>query len=245
MPAKYFGTSFQNIAEFSSFYITTPGTYGCNHLISSENLCDGLPSHKAEILSSNAANNDPAFPHRGYPTIQLYKTLGAFKTPCRISFALSLDIVLGVHSTDDWFSPLTFTDDETDAWDNVITLALGPTGYLSWFHVPTTGLGQYIYQASAAAGGPKFPMRKWVNLEIEADYTAPVGYVKCWQDGKLVSHAPVTGRLPRISQIHAGLYASASVPSGIVYNGKFEIWEGMKSPHSQSENGRLAINSWR
>jgi hypothetical protein len=242
MPSRYFGTSFQTVNDFTPYYITPDGSFGCNHSIASDNLYDGFPCHKAEIISANAANNDPSFPHRGYPTIQLYKTLGAFKTPCRMSFAIWLDMAIGIHSTDDWFSPITLTDDETDSWNNVVGLVIGPKGYLEWFHVPTTGLGQHIYQADAISGGPKFPLKKWVNVDIEADYSA--GFVKCWQDGKMVSHSPVTGRLPRISQIHLGMYASASVPSGIVYNGKFEIWENMRSPFS-NYNNPLLMSSWR
>lgn len=145
--------------------------------------------------------------------------------PCRVTLYLWWAVPLGVHVINDWFSPITFSDTEDNTWGDVVTLSVGPSGYLSWSHTPTFAESEQIYQASATAGGPKFPQNKWVRLDMEIDFDPVSGYAKVWQDGTMVSHAQVLGRARRLTQLHAGLYVSSAVASGTVYNGIIEIAE--------------------
>lgn len=238
MANRSFSSSFASINDFNGFYLTPNGATNCDQSLATDKPWDGTLSHKGIITGSNGATNSIGLPHRGYPTIQLYKTAGgSFSMPCRIVLMIWASIPLGVHGTDDWFSPITFTDDETDAWIPPLTLSLGPQGYLSWFNVPYENMGEYIYQASQSIGGPKFPWNKWVRLEMEIDLHPVNGYAKVWQDNILVSHAQVLGRANRLAQIHAGMYASSAIASGVVYNGAIEIDEGMKSRIQYAPNG--------
>ncbi len=226
-PVPLFETNFDNLNDFNGFYITPVGAeYETDQALTPD-------GHRATILRARAADNeipDAASykPHRGYPTIQLYKR-AIFKSPLLVSLKLKLNISLqnrGPGKTEDWFSPATFTGDISDAWQPTLTVAYGPDGYMRWMHVPDTGLAEYIYQVGLD-GDPegllKFPQGREVRLDMYLDLTPDHGRVLLYQEGILISMAALTNGNGLLSQAHFGMYASAAVASGEVYNRKLRI----------------------
>jgi hypothetical protein len=221
--ARAFKTRFDSISDFNGFYITPPKTLGCDHGLATALPFPGLIAHKSEvfgIIPPKANGKWEELVRRGYPTIQFHKSGEIYKTPIAITLKLWLDIDLVNPGNGEatWFSPITFTSDTSDLWSPVYTLVIGESGYLSWEHVPTFSQSNKIYQASAANGGPKFPMKKLVKLDIFIDSNPITGYVKVWQDGILASHADLRSQNGFIDQIHAGFYSHASVSRGVCYN---------------------------
>jgi hypothetical protein len=245
MTDRVWSSNFNSTEEFLPFYITPDGAFGCNHSLSTDNPLEGQYSHKATIISANAADNsNNDYNHRAYPTIELHKTEGgSYQMPCRITLCLWYDIPLGIHGTNDWFSPITLSDTEDNTWGEVVTLSTDRHGYLNWGHTPRAHQSEQIYQAGPSNGGPKLQMRKWVRLDMEVDFDPVNGYAKVWQDGHMVSHAQVLGRTRRLTQIHAGLYTSPAVASGTVYNGIIEIAENSQVIRPYHNYGIGAINS--
>ena len=233
-PPRTFETSFEALADFDGFYIVPPGEYASSHELSSENVQQGSYAHKAWIVAARASTNDgPEYlPHRAYPTIQLQKTTdGIYRTPCLVSLWANLDISLvdrPAGSIDDWFSFVTLTPDSSDNWSRTVLVNIGPDGYARLMHVPRQGEQAYIYQASLATdpgGALKYPYREWVRLDVYIDFGAAGGYAKVWQNGDLVSHAAVEGGQGGLAQAHFGLYASAAISSGTIYNDRLRIME--------------------
>jgi hypothetical protein len=231
---RSFETSFESVSDFSGFYIVTQGDYDSNHSLSAEQLRDGGYSHKAWIVKARAANNDSAvyLPHRAYPTIQLHKTSGGvFRTPCLVSLWVYLDMQLTdrpAGQIDDWFSFATLSPDASDGWTRTIGVNIVHDGYVRLVHVPDQGKQEYIYQAAAPNdpdGKLLFPQRKWVRLDILISLDAQNGYAKVWQNGSLVSHALVRGGNGTLAQSHFGLYASAAIAAGTIFNDKLRIRE--------------------
>jgi hypothetical protein len=217
---RVFETSFESESDFSGFYIVPQGDYDSNHGLSAEQKVSGAYSHKAWITGPRASNNDGLAyrPHRAYPTVQLYKSsMGSFVTPCLISFYAYLDISLEDKpsgSIDDWFSFATLCPDDSDNWTRTIGVNLTPDNLLRLVHVPYQGQQEYLYQNDTL----KYPYKKWVRITIYLDLSRDSGYAKVWQDGTLVSHAQVRGGNGLLKQAHFGLYASAAIASGTIYN---------------------------
>lgn len=232
MLGKTYRCSFESLNDFSAFYVAN--TLGVEQVITSENALSGN-CHKAEITSAGVL-------HRAYPTFQFQKTpLGSFQTPCLMQFSIWLDVELT--TAGQWFSPLTWTPGDTDAWgeEAIMTVGLGVEGYLGLTHVPTFGLTNRIYQASDSNSGPKFPMRQWVNVAVIFYGT----YSKVFQDGVLVSHAQVVGRDPWVTQIHAGLYAHPDVEDCLCYNDDLLVAEIEDVEAVEAvirSNGRIAMS---
>ncbi len=231
---RVFTTSFESVADFDGFYLVPQDEYATKHELTTELVHDGSHSHKAWITSARADDNDGLVyrPHRAYPTIQLHKTTeGSYVTPCLISFQAYLDMELADKpsgSIDDWFSFATLSPDTSDGWNRTVLVNIAPDGYLHLMHVPDQGEQVHIYQASAANDGSvalRYPYRQWVRIDIYLDLSADAGYAKVWQDGVLVSHARVDGGTGILAQAHFGLYASAAVAAGTVYNDALTIRE--------------------
>lgn len=237
--ARTWRSSLESLAPFynQGWYVTSPGDYRSSHAITAEAGVDSCYSHKSWILGARASTNDGAgasLPHRAYPTMAFQKTTGGtFKTPALITFYAWVDIKLQARTgLDDWFSPITVTPDSTTAWARVVTLTVGPEGYLSLMHVPLQNERILSYQASSANGGPKFPMRKMVRIDLYIDFDPRYGYAKAWLDGKLVSYGLVQGGNGRLAQMHLGLYSSAATQyatdgksPAVVYNDKVTVTE--------------------
>ena len=231
---RTFETSFETLDDFNGFYIVPLGDYDSNQELSAEQLKDGHYAHKAWILKARAENNDGLIylPHWAYPTIQLQKTTdGIFRTPCLVSLWVYLDINLidrSKGSINDWFSFITLTPDQSDSWNRTVLVNITPDGYVKLVHVPNQGEQIRIFQADSINDTNKtlkFRYKTWTRLDVYIDFAAQNGYAKVWQNGKLISHALVSGGNGGLAQIHCGLYASAAIPSGVIFNDKLIIKE--------------------
>ncbi len=222
---RAFTTSFESVKDFDGFYITPQNHLETTfHEITDSNVYSGNYSHRAWIKGANpmstpTVNNN----HRGYPTIQFQKTKeGPFKTPCYVTFRVWLDMELKENDgrEDDWFSFVTFTDDETDNWDRTVLVNLSADGFVHLQHTTNQGESSTIFQTSDIT----FPKREWVELKIYLDFSDD-GYAKVWQDGKLVSYAKIGNITNKLSQAHFGLYSSPNISRGEVFNDDLKIIE--------------------
>jgi hypothetical protein len=248
-PLRSFETSFETKTDFNGFYIVPPGDYDSYHKKSSDNVYHGTYSHKAWILKARAGNNDGSvyLPHRAYPTIQFQKTPdGVFRTPCLVSLWVNLEMTLTDRppgSIDDWFSFVTLTPDTSNNWSRTVLVNITPDGYVKLVHVPNQGEQVRIYQADSTnnpSGNLLFPQKNWVRLDVLIDFDSKNGYAKVWQNGVLISHAKVVGGNGYLAQAHFGLYASAAISKGIIYNDKLRI----KEVSNESEAVSLINSKW-
>ena len=139
-------------------------------------------------------------------------------------------------SIDDWFSFATLSSDSSDNWSRTVLVNITPDGYVRLVHVPHQGEQTYISQTDSL----KFPYNQWVRLDILIDFNAAKGYAKVWQNSTLVSYAKVEGGAGLLAQAHFGLYASAAIASGTVYNDKLRI----KEVKDEDEAFALVMGSW-
>ena len=73
------------------------------------------------------------------------------------------------------------------------------------------------------------------------NHTLPTnGYAKVWLNKQLVSHATVEGGHGKLEQAHFGLYASAALDSGVIYNDKLRIVE----VSNEQEATNLLNDTW-
>jgi hypothetical protein len=221
---REFSTSFESEDDFSNFYITPQDHLNTSfHEQSSTVVYSGNYSHKAWINGVNApstptVNNN----HRGYPSIQLYKTAeGSFESPISINLWVWLDIDLQAGAfgeESDWFSFATFTDDESDHWNRTILVNLSHDGFVHLQHTSGQGENDIVFQNTTLT----FPQKEWVELKVYLDLSTD-GYAKVWQNGLLVSHANVTNVKNTLAQAHFGMYSSPQLESGVVYNDDLRI----------------------
>ena len=221
---REFSTSFESVDDFSSFYITPQAHLNTSfHEQTDTVVYSGNYSHKAWIKGANPpstplVNNN----HRGYPTIQLYKTeKGSFNSPITINLWVWLDINLQTNAFDeenDWFSFATFTDDESDSWKRTILVNLSHDGFVHLQHTSGQGENDIVFQTTTLL----FPKKEWVELKIHLDLNTH-GYAKVWQNGQLVSHANVSNIKNKLAQVHFGMYSSPQLESGVVYNDDLHI----------------------
>ncbi len=217
---RSFATSFESVEDFRGFYITPQGHKGTTFQeLSDEVVHSGRLAHKAWITGPNPpsglfVNNN----HRGYPTIQLYKLPGgAFRTPVRVTFRVWLDMEI---AKGEWFSFATLDHTTANTWDPVL-VNLSDEGFVHLMHVPANGRGEWSFQTDSI----RFPMRQWVELSVELHFDEDNGYAAVWQDGQLVSRAPVRRGRGLLTQAHFGMYAPPSIAGGVVYNDDLTITE--------------------
>jgi hypothetical protein len=221
---REFSTSFESLDEFSGFYITPQAHLNTSfHEQSDTVVYSGNYSHKAWISGANPSstpliNNN----HRGYPSIQLYKTEGgAFESPVAISLWVWLDIDLQANISGEesnWFSFATFTDDESDSWNRTILVNLSHDGFVHLQHTSGQGENDIIFQNTVL----QFPQKEWVELKVYLDLNTD-GYAKVWQNSVLVSHANVSNVKNKLAQAHFGMYSPPPLESGVVYNDDVHI----------------------
>lgn len=232
---RVFSTSFESVGDFAGFYIVPQNHMGTtSHEQSTEQVHSGTYSHKAWIYGANP----PSPPggntnHRGYPTIQLQNTPGGgYVCPCDVKFHVWLDMPLDVPG--EWMSFATLTPDPSDAWSRTVLVNLSaanpapgtaPGGVLHLMHVPNQGERQPTFQSSTI----RFPLRQWVEIRIYIDLDPVHGQAIVWQDGQLVSAAPVSGGNGKLEQAHFGMYAAPEVASGVVYNDDLQITEAAQT----------------
>ncbi|PIN85193.1 MAG: hypothetical protein COV47_03435 [Candidatus Diapherotrites archaeon CG11_big_fil_rev_8_21_14_0_20_37_9] len=205
-----FETGFENESEFTKFSVTPQNYLGSTrHELSSENIHSGELAHKAIIYAENNVVERTNTNHRGYPTIQLYKTeQGTFTGKVFTEFWVWLDVPIEQKPNANWFSFATFTSYADDRWARTELANLEKDGIVHLVHVPRQGEKEDdIFQTTET----KFPMRKWVKLSILIDYENNneynSAYAKVWQDNELVSAARFNPRLDAetIKQYSAGL----------------------------------------
>lgn len=220
---RTFTTSFESIDDFKGFYITPQNHKdSTSHELSVEQARTGKSAHKGWVYKNNNSsnffvNNN----HRGYPTVQLYKTSGgAFKSPVLIELWVWLDMEL---EKGEWFSFATLDHTTSDRWDPIL-VNLSDEGIVHLMHVPFNGEKERTFQTTDI----KFPMKKWTKLTICLDLDSVNGNAKVWQDDVLVSEARIgEGRADGLfTQAHFGLYAPPSISKGVVYNDDLTIKEG-------------------
>lgn len=217
---RAFSTSFETVSEFERFYIVPQNHKGTtSHDLSREVVRSGEFSHKAWVAGPNPAsgfnrNNN----HRGYPTIQLYKLpKGAFKTPVNVEFWVWLDMEL---AKGEWFSFATLDHTTSDTWDPVL-VNLSDKGFVHLMHAPSNGRAEWSFQTETI----KFPMRQWVKLTVQLHFDRRDGYAEVYQDGQMVSRAPVRRGKGLLTQVHFGMYAPPSITSGVVFSDDLTITE--------------------
>ncbi len=228
---RRFESSFESVDDFADFHMESGERYESSQEQSDERVFHGDYSHKAWIIAARDSDNEssPAYlPHRAYPTIQFQKTADrAFRGPCLVSLYVWLDMVLEDRpegQIDDWFSLATLSPDPSDNWNRTVLANLAPDGYLRLVHVPSQGRQEHIEQ----------------RVDILIDFDAEEGYATVWQNGEKLSHAKVEGGSGYLEQAHFGLYASAAIAEGVVYNDKLRILEDV-NPGDVEE---LVNNNW-
>lgn len=210
-------------------YLLYDSTGSVSQALSSAQVHTGSFSHLGQVTAANAADNENNSVHRAYGIIQFDQmSIGVFRTPILATVWVWLDmpaLVVRSPNIDDWFSFATLSCGTDTAWTGLFAVNLNPQGYVYLNHVPTVGLSNWTYQASAANGGPTWPMRQWVKLEIYYYGHSVSGFVRVFQDGVRVSEAPITGGNGTLARVHFGMYSSPAVASGLVYNDDISIAE--------------------
>jgi hypothetical protein len=171
---------------------------------------------------------------------------GAYDCPCTLRLHAWLDMPLD--EPGEWFSFVTLARNPSDQfWDAVTVNVSAPNpapgtvagGVLHMQHVPTIGLREPWFQSSTV----QFPAQQWVEITMYFDMNSTNGWGAVWQDGELVSVAPIRGGTGKLEQAHFGLYAHHAVASGVVYNDDLEIVEDADSPdHDGDGEGDLTDN---
>jgi hypothetical protein len=226
-PARTFQSSFESVDDFDGFFVVPQNSFGSSHDLLTSQVLHGLRSHEAWVLTANDTDNDSHDgykPHRAYPTIQLQKTPdGIYRTPCLVTLSVRLDMALADRAPgiDDWMSFVTLTPDSSEAWQRTVLVNLEHDGYLHLMHVPDQGQQTFTFQRTDIP----FPQLTWVRLDLYIDFGASNGAAALWQDGVLICEAAVSGGAGGLAQAHFGLYASAAVAAGTVWNDALRIRE--------------------
>lgn len=214
---------FESVAETRGWY-ETPQTPLTHHRLSPEVVHGGKRAEAAWVTGPNVDDIEPDGPnHRGYPTMQLYKRPRGCVTPCLISLWVWADIVT---TPGEWYQIATLTPSMSDAWLPSQLVNVGSEGWLHTMHVPTQGRSDWTYQRTDRP----FPRRRWVHVEILVDYRATGGAIAAFQDGVLMSAAPIDASLGEngagvLNQAHFGLYTAPSIGAGVIYNDDLVISE--------------------
>ena len=214
---------FESPREVEGWY-ATPQTPLTHHELSNEVVHNGKFAEKAWVTGANVDDIEPDGPnHRGYPTMQLYKRPRSCVTPCLISLWVWADVTL---QRGEWFQIATLTPAMSDVWLPSQLVNVGSEGWLHTWHVPTQGRSDWTYQRT----NKPFPLRRWVNVKILIDYRPSGGAIAAFQDGVLMSAAPIDGTVGDngggvLNQTHFGLYGPPTIRSGVIYNDKLTISE--------------------
>ncbi|MEQ8351895.1 MAG: polysaccharide lyase [Leptospiraceae bacterium] len=218
---REFRTSFESLSEFDGSYIV-PQNYqsAASHELSTERLVSGTSAHKGWIYSTAADS------HRAYPTVQFHKLEGgSFTGLVYIELQVYLQDIVIPTGSGHWFSFITVARRTEDAfWDGVL-VNLGYEGIVHLMHVPTVGKKEWTYQSTDLF----FPQNQWVKLGLCLSMDSENGFARAYQDGVLVSAAPVSG-FGDVPQVHFGLYAHKDMNQGIIYNDDLLIKEVLFCP---------------
>lgn len=228
---KTYQTSYETSMDFTGFYVENGNDYASTMDTTIELVKHGVWSHKHWVDSARDVQNDTGDyePHRAYVTHQFYKHAVQFFNKCLVSIYIYTDVNLYKKTgTDDWLSLATFSDDTTNSWDRTVLVNLTTDGYIRLVHVPIQQGQTHTYQAgprNTENPNLKWPQREWNRLDVYLDFDSTGGEAKVWQNGSLISTAEIDSVNGYIVQAHFGLYSSATMASGTVYNDKLRIIE--------------------
>ncbi len=232
---RSYSTGFEQLSDFNNFYIV-PQNYQntATHQLSASVVRTGSSAHQAQILARG-----PTCPvwqncnHRGYPTIQLHKTAaGGHSGMLLIEFYVYMTGF--TINNNDWVSFATFSSDASDAWTRVVLVNLGHLNnsasvFTTLMHVPLMEQSGWTYQTTNPVDA--FPMNAWNKISVCLNLSPTNGSAKVWQNGTLVSSAPVQGACGILQQAHFGLYASPTLSAGTMYNDDLTIQEVSACPY--------------
>lgn len=247
---KKYQTSYERLGDFRTFsgvpwYIEGGPNYGSLMDSSFEVVYHGILSHKHWINPDSAPRDidnesTPEYlPYRAYQTIQLNKATGiGYMEKTLLSVYIWTDIHLQDRvGIDDWLSLITMTCDTSDAWQRTILANLTIDGYIRLVHVPNQGQQNHTFQVGPSnnpTGSKKWKQKRWNRVDMYIDTDSVSGKAILWQNGVKMSEAPVRqcqGSIgtppltPYLIQLHLGLYASAMLTYGVVYNDKLRLIE--------------------
>ena len=191
-------TGFEDIEEFSDFYITPQAHLGStSHNLTTEEKKSGSKSHKAWIYKDNLTKAGINTNHRGYPALDFTKTpLGISKTAVIIDFWAFIDIELSKNKGEDWLSLATLRSYYDTTWPRAYLINLDYKYRLHLMHVANQSEGNNdIYRAENIY----FPKNKWVRVTAYIDYTKDnrfnSPFIAVWQDGILAAAARFNDRI--------------------------------------------------
>lgn len=247
---KKYQTSYERLGDFKTssgqmWYTETGSSYGSFIDSSMEVVYHGILSHKHWINPDSAPRDidnesTPNYlPFRSYQTIQLHKANGiGYMGKTLLSFYAWTDVDLYERvGIDDWLSLATLTCDTSDNWQRTILANLTPDGYIRLVHVPNQGEQNHTFQINATNNptlSRKWKHKRWNRVDMYIDTDSVSGKAILWQNQFKMSEAPVRqcqGSLgsppltPYLIQVHLGLYASAMLEKGLVYNDKVRLIE--------------------
>ena len=218
---REFRTSFEAVSEFDGSYIV-PQNYqsAATHDLAAERVYSGNYAHKGWIYSTAGDS------HGAYPTVQFHKLDGgSFRGLVYMELEVYLQNVTLPTGSGHWFSFITVARRTEDAFWDAVTVNVGYEGIVHLMHVPTVGKKEWSYQSTSLF----FPQNQWVKLGLCISMDEQKGFARAYQDGVLVSAAPVSG-FGTIPQVHYGLYAHKDMNQGIIYNDDLLIKEVLFCP---------------
>lgn len=156
--------------------------------------------------------------HRAYPVIEV-----DIATPLINTFWVYLDVDYATLRESDWihFGTWGNWDPQTEIGKWALHTMAVRNQKLEFAH-STPFHGEYIGPTPQS----DFPLKRWVRFTTYIHYTGANGFVQVWQDGTPVLRATVPKNPgTRLRTAHWGMYAGATVRSGIQYNDDISIWQ--------------------
>ena len=219
---RQFHTSFESVSDFNGSYIVPQNNQSAEtHELSALNVYSGEFSHRAWVYNTAADS------HRAYPTVQFHKLDGgSYQGTVYIELMVYLKDVVIPTGSGHWFSFMTVARRTQDAFWDAVTFNLGYEGIAHLMHVPSVGLKEWTFQRTDLY----FPQNQWVKLGLCINMDPTNGFARAYQDGVLVSQAPVYGFDGTVPQVHFGLYSHKDMTSGEVFNDDLTIKEVLFCP---------------
>ena len=219
---REFRTGFESVSDFDGSYIVPQDFHSAeSHELSTLLVKDGTYSHRGWIYATASDS------HRAYPTVQFHKLPGgSFQGTVYMELDVYLRNVTIPTGSGHWFSFITVARRTEDAFWDAVTVNLGYEGIVHLMHVPSVGLKEWSYQSTDLF----FPQNQWVKLGLCLNMDPQNGFARAYQDGRLISAAPVHGQDGSIPQVHYGLYAHKDMSAGEVFNDNLLIKEVLVCP---------------
>jgi hypothetical protein len=162
--------------------------------------------------------------HRGYCFQSWISTNGrAVPTP----IVVTAWIYLEKFDSEDWLSFITLISALTEGYPagSILTLDMTPSMELTVWCQPKHQQGTaFVIQPSGPAAA-RMPLKRWVKLQVYADWNGPDGAIKVWKDDDLVIDAPKRdiGPASALEKGHFGLYAGPNLNEITMYNDDLSV----------------------